>query len=85
MADVSFERAKGALPAHALGLLETASVEEQAKLAADIKELANDKTTEDAVKSILMGVAVIRVTGPHLLRVAVEGLGPSIRRLPPAL
>ncbi len=78
MPRISFEKAYGLLPAFALSLLEGASKEEQQRLSADILALVDDKTMDDAAKALLLGVAVMRVTGVHLFVQAVEGLGPIV-------
>jgi len=80
MSDVSFSKAYAILPTYALGLLEGASEEEQLRLAADVKALVDDTTMDDASKAQALGVALIRVTGPDLLRQAVNALHESIRK-----
>jgi hypothetical protein len=82
MAPVVFKLAYKALPAHALGLLENPSREEQQRLTADVQALWADRTIDQAVKSQLLGVAVMRVTGPDLLKDAVEALGDAITAAP---
>jgi hypothetical protein len=79
MAGVSFKMAIAVLPAHALGLLENATVEDQKRLADDIKSLREDTFMDDASKAQLLGMAIIRLTGPILLRQAVNALGDSIK------
>lgn len=82
MSGVSFSKAYAILPTYALGLLEGTSDEEQRRLAADVKALVEDSTMDDASKAQALGVALIRLTGPDLLRQAVTALGDSIRRSP---
>lgn len=78
MFNVSFEKARSALPTYALGLLERAPAAEQTRLAADVKALADDQTMSDAIKAQQLGVALIRLTGSALLQQAVFALGASI-------
>lgn len=80
MAQVSFAKAYAVLPTYALGLLEGTSDEEQEELGRDVKALVEDTTMDDASKAQALGIAVIRLTGPDLLRQAVTALGNSIRR-----
>ncbi|SNS95102.1 hypothetical protein SAMN05421812_102483 [Asanoa hainanensis] len=82
MPKVSFDKAYGVLPAFALNLLEGASKEEQQRLSADVVALVDDKTLDDAAKAMLLGVAVMRVTGVHLFVQAIDGLGPIIANDP---
>lgn len=82
MSEVSFAKAYAILPTYALGLLEGSSDEEQRRLAADVKALVDDATMDDASKAQALGVAIIRLTGPDLLRQAADALGGSIRRSP---
>lgn len=79
MAPISFEKAYSVLPTYALGLLEGTSAEDQSRLAADVKALLEDNTMDDPSKAQALGVALIRLTGPELLRQAVTALGASIR------
>lgn len=78
MSDVSFGKAKATLPAYALGLLENVSEEEQKRLASDVKALIDDQAMSEEAKAQLLGLAVIRLTGPELLSTARTGLGATI-------
>jgi hypothetical protein len=80
MTRMSFEKAALALPALALGLLENADYREQRRLRADVNALLKFKELPDGVRLRLLGVAVMRFTGPNLLRWAVDGLGDEIFR-----
>jgi hypothetical protein len=79
MVDLSFVKASRVLPAHALGLLENASDEAQKRLAADVKALIDDTDMDNAAKVKMLGIAVIRLTGPTLLDQAVNDVLESIR------
>jgi hypothetical protein len=79
MRGISFAKASRALPAYALGLLENVDADDQEKLGADVGELIANKDMTDEVKVQLLGIAVIRVTGPELLRNAIDGLGDAIK------
>jgi hypothetical protein len=74
MPGLSFTRSYAVLPSFALALLENPSAEEQKKLAADVKALVEDVNLDEQAKILLLGVAVVRVTGAELLIRAVEGL-----------
>jgi hypothetical protein len=82
MSNVSFDKAHSSLPTYALGLLENTSADEQARLAQDVGALLQDQTMSDELKSQQLGVALIRLTGPDLLRQAVTALGASIASHP---
>ena len=84
MAPVDFDRAYTALPSYALALLENPTKEDQDRLRADIEVLVSDQTMDKAAKAQLLGVAVMRLTGPDLLEAAVKGLGDAIGKQPPA-
>ena len=79
MAGVSFAKAYGLLPAYVMGLLESVAEEDQERLSGEVEALFSDRTMDDAGKAAMLGVAVIRLAGPDLLRQAVTALGPSIR------
>jgi hypothetical protein len=78
MDGVDFDKAYASLPTYALGLLENADAEEQKRLGEDVAALLKATTMDSAMKSQQLGVAVIRVTGPVLLRRAVVALSPGI-------
>jgi hypothetical protein len=82
MTSLSFPKAALALPAYALGLLENATEDQQKRLRADVDALQSASQLSDGTKLQLLGVAVMRFTGPHLLRQAVDGLGDEIRGSP---
>jgi hypothetical protein len=79
MINLSFDKASRVLPTHALGLLENASDEAQKRLAADVKSLIDDTEMDNAAKCKMLGIAVIRLTGPTLLDQAVNDVLESIR------
>jgi hypothetical protein len=81
MRTVSFERAAVPLPAYALALRERASEEDQRRLGDDVRSLVEaGPAMTDPVKAQLLGIAVMRFTGPVLLEAAVQGLGDEIAR-----
>lgn len=80
MAPVSFAKAFNILPVYVMSLLERVDEEEQVRLAADVKALADDTTMDDGVKALALGAAVMRLSGPDVLRQAVAGLGDAICR-----
>lgn len=84
MAGVSFAKAFNVLPLYVMGLLERVDKDEQARVGGDVAALAKDRTMDDAAKALGLGAAIIRVTGPDLLRQAVLGLGDSILARPAA-
>ncbi|WP_305789057.1 hypothetical protein [Symbioplanes lichenis] len=88
MSGVSFDRVYVTLPALALSLLENSSPDDQSRLKADVIALKDDELMSPEDKSLLLGVAVMRITGVQLLVRAVAGLSgrdgvPAPRRKPP--
>ncbi len=80
MSRVSFAKAYVILPTYLLGILDNVSKEDQERLADDVKALTDDRTIDDKAKALALGVAVIRLAGPNLLREAVVALGDSIQQ-----
>jgi hypothetical protein len=79
MRGIDFDRAKAALPAFCLGLIEGLSTEEQQQLASQIKELDADTKMTAAAKAQILGVYLLRQVGPTVLVKAVQTLGDTIR------
>ncbi|WP_203076680.1 hypothetical protein [Falsiroseomonas ponticola] len=80
MKDVDFAKARTALPALCLGLVEGLTAEEQRALGEQIARLNEDRQMESAAKPHILGVYLLRVVGGTVLRKAVETLGPTIQR-----
>ncbi|MDW3220598.1 MAG: hypothetical protein R8F63_18475 [Acidimicrobiales bacterium] len=71
MKNVSFEKAKAALPAYCLNLMESVSEADQTRLSDEIKALEADNMT-DQMKSYNLGISILRVTGVAILSTAVD-------------
>jgi len=80
MKPVDFEKAKFDLPMVCLGLMQNLSTEEQNKLAQDVNSLSSpiaDNKSKKA-KSIMLGLTIIKYTGPKVLEEAIRVLGDEI-------
>jgi hypothetical protein len=82
MKDVSFERAKVALPLYCFGLMQNVSQEEQKGIGDQVNALAT-KPMEDKVRALSLGLALINVVGVKVLRAAVSNLGELVKGDPP--
>lgn len=80
---LDFDAAYRALPAYALGLLENTSEDDQRRLAKDLNEIVQNNVPTDA-RIKLLAIALIRLTGPDLLELAVDAMRPQITTPPPA-
>ena len=73
MSDVSFEKARVALPAYCLALLQNLSADEQKDLNTAISSLAASPMN-NALKSLNLGLVLMNIVGPELLDSAVQAL-----------
>lgn len=83
MRDISFDRAHLALPAFCLALLQNSSTTEQQELGEAVRALADSSMT-DAQKSYALGILLLNIVGPDVLREAVNALHDEITRAPAA-
>ncbi|WP_243772466.1 hypothetical protein [Actinomadura barringtoniae] len=83
MRDISFAKARLALPTYCLGLLANVSAEVQADLRTAVDALAGsgDDMT-DRQKALNLGLLLINVAGPDVVGEAVKALGEEIRTTP---
>ncbi|HEY8482536.1 MAG TPA: hypothetical protein VIL71_22150 [Spirillospora sp.] len=77
MRGVSFAKAKLALPTYCLGLLQNVSAEDQADLRTAVDALAGSEMT-DGQMALNLGLLLMNVAGPDVLRSAVETLRDEI-------
>ncbi|MBN9509541.1 MAG: hypothetical protein J0I21_10580 [Alphaproteobacteria bacterium] len=77
MRGVAFERAKLALPAHCLALMQNISAEERSQLDSAIAALSAAQM-DDEVKSYNLGLLLMNYVGETVLGEAVRALGPLI-------
>ncbi|WP_245679651.1 hypothetical protein [Actinomadura hibisca] len=77
MKGVSFDRAKLALPTYCLGLLQNVSAEDQADLRTAVDALAGSEMT-DTQMAYNLGLLLMNVAGPDVLRAAVDTMRPEI-------
>lgn len=78
MQDVAFERAKQALPAYCLSLMQNVSPTEADKLGADVQELAAAEMGPRS-KSYNLGLLLMNLVGEETLEIAVNDLGTVIK------
>jgi hypothetical protein len=74
MDGVSFDRAHESLTAFCLALMQNLPKEDQGTLAGQIEAL-RESDMEDAMKSLILGLALMNAVGPGVLQEAVVGLG----------
>jgi hypothetical protein len=82
MGEVSFEKARVALSAYCLALLQNLSADEQKDLNTAIDSLASSPMG-DALKSLNLGLLLMNIVGPELLESAVKALGQEIMAAKP--
>lgn len=78
MRGVHFARARVALPAFCLALLQNLPEKEQQELAVALEALADSEMT-DTQKSYALGLLLINIVGPEVLQSAVTALDEEIR------
>jgi len=78
MEGIQFESARVALPTMCLHLLQNVPAEDQASLASDVDALDLSKMT-DRQKSIALGLRLISMAGPAVVRAAIRACGEEIR------
>lgn len=78
MAGVSFDKAHASLPTYCLALMQAVTSEEKESLARDIDALATNDDMTDAQKALSLGLRVMNLVGPDVLKVGVQALGPVI-------
>jgi hypothetical protein len=81
MKDVDYQKAKVALPALCLALMQNVSDEDQKELGRALQDV-DDGKAEAGVKAFLLGIELINVVGVDVLTTAVGSLGAHIRSLP---
>ncbi|MQY02568.1 hypothetical protein [Actinomadura macrotermitis] len=86
MREVSFAEAKLALPTYCLGLLQNVPAEDQAALRTAVEALAGSDMT-DRQRALNLGLLLMNVAGPDVLRAAVDTMREEItpERETPAL
>jgi hypothetical protein len=82
MKDVSFERAKTALPSYCFALMQNVSQQEQKEIGDQVNKLSAS-TMDDKVRSLNLGLALINLVGTDVLKSAVSNLGAFIQGEPP--
>ncbi|POM24198.1 hypothetical protein BTM25_28250 [Actinomadura rubteroloni] len=81
MRGVSFALAQLALPTYCLGLLQNVSAEDQQALRTAVDALAGSDMT-DRQKALNLGLLLMNIAGPDVLRAAVRTLAEEIKRTP---
>jgi mRNA-degrading endonuclease toxin of MazEF toxin-antitoxin module len=79
MSAVSFAKSRLALPTLCLALLQNVSAEDQRDLRTAVDALAASDMT-DAQKSLNLGLLLMNIAGPEVVKAAVETLGTEILR-----
>ncbi|WP_327000986.1 hypothetical protein OHA72_38465 [Dactylosporangium sp. NBC_01737] len=80
MKNVDFMAASIALPTLCLALLQNLDPDDQQALAEDINSLVQSPMS-DRQKSLALGLKLMNLAGPEVLRSAVEALGDEIQRV----
>ena len=79
MAEISFAKAYQCLPSYCLALMQNLAKEDQAALGQQIDGIARMRAS-DAVRSRLLGLALMNAVGEKILIAAVESLSSDIKR-----
>jgi hypothetical protein len=79
MKDVKFEKAWQTLAPTCFNLMKYVPETEARDVAARIKDFSTQTQIEDGVKALNLGLLLIDVVGPDVLRSAVDALGDKIR------
>jgi hypothetical protein len=78
MAGLDYAKAAAALPPYCLALMQNVPNELQAELRSAVANL-NQLASSDQIKLQLLGLAIVNVVGPDVLRSAIRALGPLIK------
>jgi hypothetical protein len=84
MKGIDFSKARRALPAYCLTLMQNVPPEDQQRLER-LLEALDKRDAEPSVKSLLLGLELINVVGVDVLTAAVKSLGEQIRSAPEAV
>jgi hypothetical protein len=77
MKEVSFDKAKAALPAYCFALMQNVSAEEQSQFGRLVNGLQAAEM-DSSIKSLNLGLALMNLVGEPVLEAAVKTLGPKI-------
>jgi hypothetical protein len=78
MADLSYEKARGALATYCLALMQNLPKEDQREFGRQLNAL-HVASMDDRAKSLALGLAVLNTMGEDVLESAVESLGTDIK------
>ncbi len=78
MKGVDFQKARRALPAYCLALMQNVSPEDQ-QLLERLLEALDKREAEPSIKALLLGIELMNVVGVDVLTAAVDSLGDQIR------
>jgi hypothetical protein len=82
MQQVSFNKARIALPAYCIALMQNLSISDQQKLSNEVKNLSGLGVDDDTT-ALILGLILMTYVGSDVLARAVDALGTRIRGLPP--
>jgi hypothetical protein len=82
MKGIDYTKARQALPAYCLGLMQNVSPEDQQVLKQALEMLDKREDVQASVKALLLGLELINVVGVDVLTTAVKSLGDEIRSVP---
>lgn len=78
MKGISFDKAKAALPAYCIALMQNLPLEEQVELLDDVDRLDSTEDIQEDMKSYFLGAALLTYVGEDVLRAAVKSLRENI-------
>jgi hypothetical protein len=78
MAEVSYEKAREALPTYCLALMQNLPEEDQKELGRELNAL-HVSSMDDRAKSLALGLAIMNAMGEDVIVSAVESLGSDIK------
>jgi hypothetical protein len=78
MKRIDYTKAKKDLPLVCLSLMQNLSLEEQTRLATELSSLETGDTKFSKTKSVVLGLTIVKYTGPNALKEAIKILGSEI-------
>jgi len=78
MQNVSFTKAQYALPTYCLALLQDLPLPDQASLRGAVDALAGTDQMTDRQKALALGLLLMNIAGPEVVRAAVKALGDEL-------
>ena len=79
MDGLEFDLVRTSLPPYCFHLLQNSSADDEASIGSAARALAEDDQIPDLIKTRMLGLQLMTIVGPAVLRKAVEGLRPHLK------